>query len=213
MTTKINDLEQIFNEHKGFISHKYINHLYAYDLHCSKLRNTECCIVELGIGHGGSLQIWKKYYGPKAKIFGIDKNDRNDLNDDQIKTFVANQNNIQSMEEVASQIPPIDLFIDDGSHETPHHINTFNVFFPKLKEDGIYACEDLHTCYREAYNGGYKKSDTFIEFIKNLVDEMNMDQCQLPAYVKSLHIYYLLFLLEKGKIYKGDARTGEKLWN
>ena len=30
--------------------------------------------VEIGIYRGGSLKMWKEYFGPKIMIYGIDKN-------------------------------------------------------------------------------------------------------------------------------------------
>jgi len=38
----------------------------------NRFRNKEIVILEIGVLQGGSLQMWKDYFGDKAKIFGID---------------------------------------------------------------------------------------------------------------------------------------------
>ena len=40
--------------------------------------------------------------------------------------------------------------------------------FRHIKDDGIYLCEDTHTSYMDAFHGGYKKKDTFIDTLKTL---------------------------------------------
>ena len=55
-----------------------------------------------------------------------------------------------------------------------HQITTFRTLFRHIKEDGIYACEDLCSSYWKAeYGGGVRAPSTFVEFLKELIDEMN----------------------------------------
>ena len=51
---------------------KWSHYLPLYHRHFAKFRGREMSILEIGINLGGSLQLWKKYFGPKAKIYGID---------------------------------------------------------------------------------------------------------------------------------------------
>ncbi|MBE3095125.1 MAG: hypothetical protein IMZ52_08850, partial [Actinobacteria bacterium] len=37
----------------------------------------------------------------------------------------------------------------------------------------IYTIEDLHTAYNKDFGGGYQQAGTTIEFLKNLIDELN----------------------------------------
>ena len=39
-----------------------------------KYRNKKITFVEIGVLDGGSLEIWKDYFGSKARIIGIDNN-------------------------------------------------------------------------------------------------------------------------------------------
>ena len=43
-----------------------------YERHLARFRNTDVHVVEIGIYSGGSLQMWRKYFGPRANIVGVD---------------------------------------------------------------------------------------------------------------------------------------------
>ncbi len=88
----MNDLEKYFRENKGRLIHKWIHYFVIYDRHFSRFRNKEITILKIGVSHGGSLQMWKEYFGSKAKIYGIDINPLcKDLEEDNIKIFIGSQ--------------------------------------------------------------------------------------------------------------------------
>ena len=81
----MNELEKYFNENTGNMIHKWIHYFDIYEQHLSRFRGSDVCIVEFGVSHGGSLQMWKSYFGDKCKIFGIDINPHcKKLKEDQI---------------------------------------------------------------------------------------------------------------------------------
>jgi hypothetical protein len=51
--------EEVFQNHKGFISHKWIHYFSIYDLLFSKYRknNRPLTMMEIGVDRGGSLEI------------------------------------------------------------------------------------------------------------------------------------------------------------
>ena len=51
---------------------KWSHYLSLYHRHFARFRGREMSIMEIGVNKGGSLELWKKYFGPKAKIYGID---------------------------------------------------------------------------------------------------------------------------------------------
>jgi len=57
-----------------FPSFKVSNYFYTYDKLFSHLIGTECTFIEVGVLNGGSLFMWRKYLGEKARIIGIDLN-------------------------------------------------------------------------------------------------------------------------------------------
>ena len=74
MKEKTSDLELYFRNNSGRLIHKWNHYFDVYERHFNRFRNKEIIILEIGISQGGSLQMWKNYFGSKTKIYGIDIN-------------------------------------------------------------------------------------------------------------------------------------------
>ena len=202
----MNDLKKYFDNNTGRVIHKWQHYFEIYDRHFSAYRNKEIVILEIGVFQGGSLQMWKNYFGPKAKIYGIDIDPGcKQYEEENIEIFIGSQSDKNFLTEVKSKMPEIDILIDDGGH-TMNQINTsFLELFDHVKEDGIYAIEDLHTSYWLDYGGGYKRMGTFIELSKNIVDSIHawhshQSNFKMDKYTKtvhSLHYYDSITIVEK----------------
>ena len=203
----MNDLEAYFMANKGKLIHKWQHYFEIYDRHFSRFRGKEVHLVEFGVFHGGSLQMWKHYFGDKAKIYGIDIDPRcKELEEDQVEIIIGDQENRDFLRSLKDRIPRIDILIDDGGHTMKQQINTFEELFPVIDSHGIYLCEDLHTSYWEEWDGGYKKEGTFIEYSKEFIDYIhawhsrNPYQFQVSEFtrtVNSLHYYDSILAIEK----------------
>lgn len=211
----MNDLENFFWNTKGRVIHKYTHYLEIYERHFSKFRNKSPVVVEVGIGHGGSLQMWKSYFGAGAQIHGIDIVERRFIQEEQIEIWVGDQSNLNFWDEFFKVVPQIDIFIDDGSHFSKDQIITLEKVFPYISKEGVYLCEDLHTAYWESFNGGYKDKNSFIEYAKEIADTINSsvipeikDNVKQFDNVRSLLFYSGVVVIEKGDI----SRTGECLY-
>jgi len=157
----MNDLEKYFTENTGRLIHKWKHYFEIYDRHFSRFRNTDVHIVEFGVSQGGSLQMWKEYFGPNCKIFGIDINPHcKNLEEDQIQIFIGDQEDRKFLKSLIETIPRIDILIDDGGHKMKQQINTFEEIFNHIDKNGVYLCEDLHTSYWPGWGGGYRKNST-----------------------------------------------------
>ena len=53
---------------------KWKNYFYIYDKLFEKYRNKKIIFVEIRVFSGGSLIMWRNFFGKKAKIIGIDLN-------------------------------------------------------------------------------------------------------------------------------------------
>ena len=85
-------LIELFNESK-YYSLKYKNYFTIYEKLFDKYRNKKITFVEIGVLSGGSLKMWKKYFGERSRIIGIDLNPRakNFENDEiDLSNFVIN---------------------------------------------------------------------------------------------------------------------------
>ena len=208
----MNDLENYFTENTGNLIHKWKHYFEVYDRHFSRFRGTNVYVVEFGVSHGGSLQMWKHYFGPKAKIFGIDINPKcKALEEDQIEIIIGDQEDRQFLKSLKGAISRIDILIDDGGHTMKQQISTYEELFPFIDGNGVYLCEDLHTSYWPEYGGSYKKSDTFIEYSKSFIDYINawhsvetstLSVTDFTKSVHSLHYYDSVLVIEKRSIEK-----------
>jgi hypothetical protein len=207
----MNDLEEYFRLNDKRLIHKWKHYFEVYDRHFSKYRNKDIVILEIGVSHGGSLQMWKNYFGDRAKIFGIDINPQcKEFEEENIKIFIGSQSDRNFLREVKAQIPPIDILIDDGGHTMVQQIVSYEELFNYVKEDGVYLCEDLHTSYWLEFGGGNKRRGTFIEYSKNFIDSLNayhseQKNLKVDEFTKSvfsIHYYDSILVIEKRPIEK-----------
>ena len=212
----MNDLEKFFLEHKGGKIHKWMHYFEIYDRHFARFRGTDVHVVEIGVAHGGSLQMWKQYFGPKAHIYGVDVEPTvKKLEEPQVKIFVGDQSNAAFLESLVAEIPRIDILIDDGGHTMLQQEVTFRTLFPHVSPDGVYLCEDLHTSYWGHFGGGYKREGTFIEISKGLVDELNSWHSHTPKLAvtdftrsaHSIHFYDSVVVIEKRQMQSPSHET------
>ena len=168
-----NDLLEYFFCEEHRIIDKPIRYFAVYDHYLKKFRNTDAVILEIGVQNGGSTQMWKKYFGKDAKIIGVDIDKRcKSVEDEQISIEIGAQEDVNFWKYFKEKYPRIDVLLDDGGHTMAQQIITFQQMFPHLRDGGIYLCEDCGTSYWKSHGGG-NHPNTFIEFTKRLIDEIN----------------------------------------
>lgn len=217
----MNFLTNYFSNNKNNAIHKWLHYFDIYDLYFAKYRGKEVHILEIGVFQGGSLRMWREYFGEKAKIYAIDINPLcKQFESDSIQIFIGSQDDREFLRSVKERIPKLDIVIDDGGHEMNQQIASFEELYTHINDDGIYLCEDLHTSYWEDYGGGYKSPNSFIEYSKNFIDLIHAWHIQnnvVPVndFTRStyaLHYYDSIIVVEKGVISKPEHKvTGEFL--
>ena len=130
-------------------------------------------ILEIGVDRGGSIDLWRHYFGESAVIYGIDVNPHCASLDVAGEIRIGSQTDQDFLRSVVAEMGGIDIVIDDGSHVSSHVIASLTALFPLLSEDGRYIIEDLHTSYWPEWGGGLRRRNTSIEFLKRLVDVLN----------------------------------------
>lgn len=200
------DLWKGFLEHTGRTAHKWTHYFPIYEAHFSRYRNRPLLFLEIGIGEGGSLQLWKGYFGPYAQIVGIDVLDRKEYEEEQIAIRVGGQADPSFLESLLQEFGPPDIVLDDGSHKMADIGSTFAFLYPKVSAGGIYMVEDLHTAYWPEYGGGLRHPDSFVETAKGLIDELNADHArgalEATSFTRStlsMHIYDSVIVFERGR--------------
>jgi tetratricopeptide (TPR) repeat protein len=170
----MNTLDELAIQYGTDKSSKCHHYTHRYFKYFNPLRKRRLRIIEIGIAQGNSLRMWKDFF-PNAEIFAIDKNPNcNILNIERVKIYIGDQSDEYFLESFVNEIGSgFDIIIDDGGHMMSQQIITFHILFSHLKPKGIYVIEDLHTSYNSEYNGGLHQQNSTIEFLKNLIDDLN----------------------------------------
>ncbi|MCA9817257.1 MAG: class I SAM-dependent methyltransferase [Candidatus Obscuribacterales bacterium] len=205
-----NPLLELFEKNQGRLIDKWTHYFDIYHRHFARFRNKPVKVLEIGVFKGGSLAMWRKYFGPQAKIFGVDIDPVcKDFEEDGIKVIIGDQEDRTFLRKLVAQVGALDIVIDDGGHTMKQQINSFEELYPKVKPGGVYLAEDLHTSYWSEYGGGLKEPDSFIEYSKNLVDQLNawhsrdkedLDVSMFTRTTTSMHYYNSVLVLEKGLV-------------
>jgi len=69
ITTSQNPLEKYFYQNRRNIIHKWTHYFEVYHWHFQKFVETECVVLEIGVSQGGSLQMWKNFFGENERTF------------------------------------------------------------------------------------------------------------------------------------------------
>lgn len=215
-----------FLNNDKMVIHKWKHYFPAYERHFKDFVYKPVTFMEIGCGEGGSLQMWKRYLGPHARIVGVDINPAcKAFEDDQIEVRIGDQSDETFLQTLIDEFGVLDIVLDDGSHVMSHIIASFRFLYPRMAKNGVYLVEDLHAAYWDEFGGGLRKPSTFIELSKNLIDELNADHTRgaLPptAFTKStlsMHFYDSITVFERGTHTKkwapqtgGSASVLEKL--
>jgi hypothetical protein len=187
--------------------HKWKHYFPVYERHFGRFVNTDVVFLEIGCGRGGSLQMWKRYLGPHARIVGIDVNSAcKSYEEDQIAVRIGSQADKAFLLGVCTEFGAPDIVLDDGSHKMSHIQASFDVLYPRVSRNGVYVVEDLHTAYWSQYEGGLKRVGSFIETCKDLIDALNADLTRgalapsdFTSSTLSIHFYNSMVVFERGR--------------
>lgn len=200
------DMSRLFYDHNGRHISKWSHYLPIYDRHLSGFRGRPVRMLEIGVFKGGSLQLWRKYLGKDATIFGIDIDESTSRFDDEdARVRIGSQADPNFLRYVVAEMGGIDIVLDDGSHVAPHQRISFETLYPLLNKNGLYVVEDLHTAYWHGYfEGGFRRRGTFIEEMKSLIDDVHYPWHRrrqrfagVHESAEAIHFYNSMVVIEK----------------
>lgn len=146
----------------------------VYERYFTPWRGKSGTFVEIGIQGGGSLQMWREFFGPDMRIIGVDISpDCAQFAEGNTEVMIGDQGDPAFLKQLIHRAGPIDLFLDDGGHTMQQQILTFDMCFPVMRERSVFICEDVHTSYFPPYGGGLREPGSFIEHMKGKIDELN----------------------------------------
>ncbi len=169
-------MKKIFKAFKSspYSSLKWNNYFEIYENCLSKFIDKNITLVEVGIGNGGSLFMWRKFLGKKAKIIGIELNpEAKKFEKYGYKIYVGDQSDPLFWKKFYKKIGKIDILIDDGGHTNLQQITTFMESIENINKGGVILIEDTHTSFMNYKGFKNPSKNSFINFSSNIIENLH----------------------------------------
>ena len=195
-------LINLFNKTKN-LSTKWSKYFDVYEENFSKFKGKDIIFVEIGVSNGGSLEIWKRYFGSRARIIGIDINSEcKKFEKDNIEIFIGNQSDPDFWKNFFQEVGMVDIILDDGGHTNLDQIITTVECVKNINDGGLLLVEDTHTSYMKKYNSSLKYN--FVNFSKKIIEDINSNikiNFSLKKYIYSVQFYesMIVFNIDRSK--------------
>lgn len=175
----MSDLWQDFLGNQGKAIHKWTHYFPIYERHFAPWRGRTLTFLEVGVAKGGSLAMWRRYFGPLATVVGIDIDRKCKAHESEgCAVRIGDQSDPKFLQTVIDEFGVPDVVLDDGSHQMAHIAATFEFFYSKMGKNAVYAVEDLHCAYWSRFGGGLREPSNFFNVAKSLVDKLNADHTE-----------------------------------
>jgi len=195
--TLSNPLWMYFTNHtEGHGIWKWEHYFDIYHRHFSKFVGSPVNVLEIGIYSGGSLGMWRSYFGNECHIYGVDIEEACKAYEcDTVTVFIGNQEDTDFWTRFNNQVQGIDIVIDDGGHTPNQQMVTLEQMLPCLRPGGVYLCEDVCGIHQ-----------WFAAFASGLVSGLNKMSYEggpgfkptaFQAACHSIHFYPYVVVIEK----------------
>jgi hypothetical protein len=171
---------------------KWRHYFPIYHRHLSKFVGQEVHVVEIGIYSGGSLPMWRSYFGQECQVYGIDIEPACVAHEQEsIRVFIGDQADPSFLEQFVAKVPRIDVVIDDGGHQPHQQIASLRHLLPHMAMGGIYICEDIQ--------GPFAQFHSFVDGMTRPLSQVHEHAAPLPVHqqIASVHQYPALTVVEK----------------
>lgn len=174
-----------------YLSFKHSNYFWIYDNLLNRFQGTDVVFLEIGVLNGGSLFMWREFFGSNARIIGIDNNpEALKWKEHGFEIFIGDQGNELFWDEILKSIGKIDVALDDGGHTYLQQIVTVNKLLSCINENGLIIIEDTHTSYT---NGFGSQKYSFIKYAIKLVNDINLGHFYSVTEIKRKYISSISF--------------------
>lgn len=151
---------------------------YAEELEC--FVGKSITFVEIGVMNGGSLFMWRKFFGEQARIIGIDMNpSARQLESHGFEIYIGSQSDKNFWQKFFEEVGSVDIVLDDGGHTYKQQIITAKACIPHIRDGGKVIIEDVHTSYYPSF--GYPSRYSFINWSKQQIDRVNFRSKSIPG--------------------------------
>jgi len=125
--------------------YKWLHYFEIYDRHLARFVGQDVHLLEIGVFSGGSLGMWRSYFGPKFRMTGVDIEPAcKAYENEYARIVIGDQEDRAFWRKFWAESPPIDIIIDDGGHTPEQQRVTLEECLPRLRPGGVFICEDIH---------------------------------------------------------------------
>lgn len=202
VSSSTNPLWEYFQNHnEGHGIWKWEHYFDVYHRHFARFIGHKVNVLEIGIHSGGSLEMWRSYFGEQSHIYGVDIEAAcKAYENDHVSVFLGDQADRAFWSNFRKSAEGIDILIDDGGHTPEQQQIALEEMLPNLRPGGVYLCEDVH--------GRFNR---FCAFATGLVHELNGMNCisdsplqssvsRFQSSIHSIHFYPYLVVIEKHRV-------------
>jgi hypothetical protein len=190
-----NPLEAYFDSHsEGHGIWKWRHYFDIYDRHLARFRGRPVRMVEIGVFGGGSLPMWREYFGADTHIYGIDIDEScRELAGPGVEIFIGDQSDRAFWRDFLAREPQIDVVLDDGGHTPNQQMVTLECLLPAIQPGGVYICEDI--------NGAFQPFHAFVDGLAHPLSAVGFGRerprSAMQEQIASVHRYPLVTVIEK----------------
>lgn len=202
LSAPANPLRDYFQNHKvGHGIWKWEHYFEIYHRHFSRFVGRSVNVMEIGIYSGGSLGMWRSYFGDRSHIYGVDIEEAcASYQNDHTSVFIGDQADRAFWSDVKQKIRGLDILIDDGGHTPEQQQITLEEMLPFLRPGGIYLCEDVHG----SFNGFAAFASAFVHELNGMTripgDLLQSDVTPFQSSIHSIHFYPYVVVIEKHEV-------------
>ena len=194
-----NPLQRYFDAHQtGRGIWKWNHYFDIYHRHLQKFIGREVHIVEVGIYSGGSLNMWREYFGPQCRVYGVDIEPAcRSYENDWTRVFIGDQADPAFWQSFKQQVPAVDILIDDGGHQPEQQIATLEEMLPHLRPGGVFLCEDIHKADNRFAPYAQRLAGHLNTYDKAKSDPPTVRCTEFQRSIHSVHLYPYVTVVEK----------------
>ncbi len=166
---------------------KWNNYFEIYENLFKEFKDKKVKILEIGVGDGGSLFMWRSFLKKGSKIYGVDLNPQAlKLKKNGFNITIGDQSKKEFWRKYFKKNKSFDLIIDDGGHTNLQQITTLMESVNYINDGGIIVIEDTHTSFMR--NKGFRNPSNYslINFSTKIIESIHRRN---PSINKELNVF------------------------
>ena len=143
-------LDIIFDKYDTDKNKNFHNYTRQYNSLLNEFRDKPIKYLEIGVHNGGSMKAFRDTFTKATLVLGLDINNRCKIYEDvenNIFVEIGDATDSNFINQITKKYGSFDIILDDGSHTNKDVIESFELLFPLLNDNGLYIVEDT-ICYK-----------------------------------------------------------------